>query len=205
MLSAPALLTAEHRLADFSCGVASLDDWLKRRARLNQISGASRTYVVAKGEAVVGYYCLASGALALNEAPPVMRRNMPDPLPIAVLGRLAVDQSYQRRGLGVALLQDAVLRTLQAGDILGIRGLLVHALSAEAQAFYEHHGFVASSTQPMTLILSLKRPASKRTVGEYRGKIHISEDFDEPLSLTNRETVSLESILPPRSDEANND
>ncbi len=156
MLSAPSLLTAEHQFGDFSCGVASLDDWLKRRARPNQISGASRTYVVAEGDAVVGYYCLASGGLALNEAPPALRRNMPDPLPIAVLGRLAVDQSYQGRGLGVALLQDAVLRTLQASDILGIRGLLVHALSNEAKAFYEHHGFVTSPTQPMMLILSLK-------------------------------------------------
>lgn len=159
MLSAPVLLSAQHQLGNFSCGVASLDDWLKRRARPDQISGASRTYVVAEADAVVGYYCLASGGLALNEAPPAMRRNMPDPLPIAVLGRLAVDQSYQGRGLGVALLQDAVLRTLQAGDILGIRGLLVHALSAEAQAFYEHHGFVSSPTQSMTLILSLKRNA----------------------------------------------
>src|SRR5690606_15802656 len=119
MLSEPVLLATRHQLGDFSCGVASLDDWLKRRARPNQISGASRTYVVAEADTVVGYYCLASGALALNEAPPSMRRNMPDPLPIAVLGRLAVDQSYQGCGLGVALLQDAVSRTLQAGDILG--------------------------------------------------------------------------------------
>lgn len=170
MLSAPVLLSAQHKLSDFSCGVASLDDWLKRRARPNQVSGASRTYVVAEGDTVVGYYCLASGALALNEAPPVMRRNMPDPLPIAVLGRLAVDQSCQGRGLGVALLQDAVLRTLQAGDILGIRGLLVHALSADAQAFYQHHGFVASPIQPMTLILSLKRSTTTRTAGESRNR-----------------------------------
>lgn len=205
MLSEPVLLSEQHQLSEFSCGVASLDDWLKRRARPNQISGASRTYVVANGDTVVGYYCLASGALALNEAPPAMRRNMPDPLPIAVLGRLAVDQSYQGRGLGVALLQDAVLRTLQAGDILGIRGLLVHALSAEAQAFYEHHGFVASPTQPMTLILSLKRSSATRTVGEYHGQISIADDFDEPLLLTNRETVSPKSILPLQNDEANDD
>lgn len=201
MLSAPVLLSAPHQLSNFSCGVASLDEWLKRRARPNQTSGASRTYVVAAGEMVVGYYCLASGALALTETPPAMRRNMPDPIPIAVLGRLAVDQSYQGRGLGVALLQDAVLRTLQAGDILGIRGLLVHALSAEAQAFYQHHGFIASPTQPMTLILSLERSLAKRTVGEYRGEIWIAEDFDEPLSLTNRETVSPESMLPSQHEE----
>ncbi len=201
MLSEPVLLATRHQLGDFSCGVASLDDWLKRRARPNQVSGASRTYVVTEGGAVVGYYCLASGALALNEAPPAMRRNMPDPLPIAVLGRLAVDRSYQGRGLGVALLQDAVLRTLQAGDILGIRGLLVHALSAEAQAFYQHHGFVSSPTQPMTLILSLKRSSTMRTVGEYPGQISMAEDFGAPLSLTNQETVSPKSILSSQHDE----
>jgi len=157
MLSAPIPLSAEHRLDDFACGVDSLDDWLKRRARSNQVSGASRTYVVAEGAQVVGYYCLASGALALSDAPALVRRNMPDPIPVAILGRLAIHQAWQGRGVGVALLQDAVLRTLQAIDILGIRGLLVHALSVEAKAFYEHHGFVASPTQPMTLILSLKR------------------------------------------------
>jgi GNAT superfamily N-acetyltransferase len=81
---------------------------------------------------------------------------MPDPVPLAIMGRLAVDSAWQGRGLGVALLQDAVLRTIQAGGILGIRGLLVHAISEAAKAFYEHHGFIASSTQPMTLILSLK-------------------------------------------------
>ncbi len=157
MLSAPVLLSSHHQLDGFSCGVSSLDDWLKRRARPNQISGASRTYVVAEGDKVVAYYCLASGALALNNAPSAIRRNMPDPLPTAVLGRLAVDQAWQDRGMGVALLQDAVLRTMCASDILGIRGLVVHALSIEAKTFYEHHGFLASPTQPMTLILSLKR------------------------------------------------
>ena len=157
MLYSPVLLTAADQLNDFACGVDSLDDWLKRRAHPNQVNGASRTYVVTDGEKVVGYYCLASGALELNNTPALIRRNMPDPVPVAILGRLAVDKSWQGRGLGVALLQDAVVRTAQAAGILGIRGLLVHALSVEAKAFYEHHGFVASSAQPMTLILSLKR------------------------------------------------
>lgn len=161
MLSAPAPLSPDHRLDDFACGVDSLDDWLKRRARSNQVSGASRTYVVAEGTQVVGYYCLASGALALNDVPALVRRNMPDPMPIVVLGRLAIHQAWQGRGVGVALLQDAVLRALHASEILGIRGLLVHALSGEAKAFYEHHGFVASPTQPMILILSLKRKVAE--------------------------------------------
>ena len=156
MLSPPVLLTADDQLDGFACGVDSLDDWLKRRAYPNQVNGASRTYVVTEGKRVVGYYCLASGALELSDTPTSIRRNMPDPVPVAILGRLAVDKSSQGRGLGAALLQDAVVRTAQAGGILGIRGLLVHALSIEAKAFYEHHGFVASPAQPMTLILSLK-------------------------------------------------
>lgn len=155
-LSAPVLLSSEHVLDDFSCDVASLDEWLKHRAYPNQVSGASRTYVVTDGRKVVGYYCLASGALALSDAPGSVRRNMPNPLPMVVLGRLAVDKLWQGRGLGAALLQDAVLRTIQAGGILGVRGILVHAISNEAKSFYEHHGFTASATQPMTLILSLK-------------------------------------------------
>jgi GNAT superfamily N-acetyltransferase len=156
MLSSPILLTADYQLDDFACGIDSLDDWLKRRAHPNQVNGASRTYVVTEGKSVVGYYCLASGALELSDTPASIRRNMPDPVPVAILGRLAVDKPCQGKGLGVALLQDAVVRTAHAAGILGIRGLLVHALSIEAKAFYEHHGFVASPTQPMTLILSLK-------------------------------------------------
>lgn len=155
-LSAPAPLAEHHRLDAFESGVASLDDWIRRRARANQASGASRTYVVAHGDKVVGYYALASGAMAILDAPGSIRRNMPDPIPMAIMGRLAVDGHWQRRGLGVALLQDAVLRTAQAANIMGVRGLLVHAISDSAKRFYEAHGFVASPAHPMTLVLSLK-------------------------------------------------
>lgn len=150
-------MRAEHRLDAFASGTASLDDWLKRRARANQISGASRTYVVAEAGRVVGYYCLASGALAMNDAPAGLKRNMPDPIPMAILGRLAVDQTRQGRGLGAALLRDAVERTQAAAAILGIRGLLVHALSDDAKAFYERHGFTVSPSRPLTLVMSMKR------------------------------------------------
>lgn len=156
-LEAPAPLAETHRVEGFSSGVQPLDEWLIRRAWNNQVSGASRTYVVAAAGAVVGYYCLASGALALREAPGRIRRNMPDPVPMAILGRLAVDQIWQGRRLGVALLRDAVERTRAASMILGIGGLLVHALSENAAAFYVHHGFIASPTNPSTLVLSLKR------------------------------------------------
>lgn len=156
-LEAPAPLSARHRVEDFSCGVQTLDEWLIRRAWNNQRTGASRTYVVTAASQVVGYYCLASGALALSEAPGGLRRNMPDPIPMAILGRLAVDLSWRGRGMGVALLRDAVERTLAASDILGIRGLLVHALSPGAADFYARHGFVASPTNPLMLVMSLQR------------------------------------------------
>ena len=156
MLQAPAPLADAHLLDAFDSGVLALDDWLKRRARANQSTGASRTYVVADGSGrVFAYYALASGALASIEAPGRLKRNMPDPIPMAILGRLAVDLSRQGQGLGVALLQDAVLRTRQAAAILGIRGILVHAISEEAKRFYERYGFTAGSANPMTLVMSI--------------------------------------------------
>lgn len=154
-LAAPVPLADQH-LDSFDSGNETFDAWLRRRARANQISGASRTFVVADDDRVVAYYSLAAGALDVAAAPGAVRRNMPDPIPMAVLGRLAVDSGWQGRWLGAALLRDAVERTAQAASILGIRGLLVHVLSEQAKAFYERHGFTASPAYPMTLILSLK-------------------------------------------------
>lgn len=156
MLSALARLAAGHDLELFRSGAESLDQWLRHRARANDVSGASRTYVAAEGTRVVGYYCLSSGGLDLVEAPGAIRRNMPNPIPMIVLRRLAVDVGWQGRGLGAALLRDAVLRAGHAATILGVRGIFVHAVSHEAKAFYEHYGFAASPKNPMTLVLSLK-------------------------------------------------
>ena len=157
ILQAPVPLADTHLLDDFDCGVASLNDWLKRRAVANQKNSASRTYVVTDGQKVIAYYCLSSGALALSHTPSPIKRNMPDPVPVAILGRLGVDTAWKGQGLGAALLQDAVLRTMQAAEIVGIRGIVVHAISEEAKQFYEHYGFSPSPTQPMTLILSIKK------------------------------------------------
>jgi GNAT superfamily N-acetyltransferase len=148
-------ISAVHCLDLFDCGVASLNAWLKRHARKNEGKGASRTSVVADGTRVIGYYCLSAGAVALRYAPRPLTRNMPDPIPVMVLGRLAVDLARQRRGLGRALLRDAVLRTLQAGEIVGVAALLVHALSEEAKRFYLSCSFRESTIQPMTLCLRL--------------------------------------------------
>jgi GNAT superfamily N-acetyltransferase len=161
-LQKPTPLTSAHDLTEFDSGVPLLDDWLRRRALANQFSGASRVYVVTDVQGrVLGYYALASGALAHAQAPGRIKRNMPDPIPVAVLGRLAIDRQAQGQGLGVALLQDAVLRVQQAASIMGVRGLVVHALSSQAQAFYAHHGFTASVSQPLTLILSLAQAPSE--------------------------------------------
>ena len=118
-LKGPSPLTDRQELAAFSSGDDTLDDWLRRRARANQASGASRTYVLCRERRAVGYYALASGALALACGPGSFRRNMPDPIPVVVLGRLAVDRSEQGRGLGRALFQDAALRTLHAAETIG--------------------------------------------------------------------------------------
>jgi GNAT superfamily N-acetyltransferase len=155
-IAGPELLADAHALDHFQSGDATLDNWLKRRARANQESGASRTYVIATQGRVIGYYCLASGAIAAIETPGKIRRNMPDPIPMAVLGRLAIDAEWQGRGIGAALLKDAVFRVVGAARIIGIGGVLVHAISPEAKAFYIHHGFVESPSSPMTLLFSLK-------------------------------------------------
>ena len=111
--------------------------------------------MVCEERRVVGYYALASGAVAIEEASSRLRRNMPDPVPVAVLGRLAVDKGFQNRGLGRAMMRDAAMRVVQAASLIGIRGILVHAISAEAKSFYLAVGFEASPLEPMTLMATL--------------------------------------------------
>ncbi|MDP2419276.1 MAG: GNAT family N-acetyltransferase [Hydrogenophaga sp.] len=155
-LSAPQPLATVHLLVDFECGEPALDEWLKRRALNNQLSGASRTFVVVDDEQRVrGFYALAAGAVAHTTATSSVRRNMPDPIPVMVLGRLAVDRRAQGIQLGAALLQDAVHRAIAVSQNTGVRALLVHALHEQAKAFYEHYGFQESPTHPMTLMLCL--------------------------------------------------
>ncbi|MGA3082393.1 MAG: GNAT family N-acetyltransferase [Terracidiphilus sp.] len=154
-LLAPEPLAEAHDFADFRCGEASLDDWLKRRAHANQASGASRTYVLCEGQRVIGYYALASGVVTVESAPGRFRRNMPNPIPVAVLARLAVDRAWQGKGMGRALFRDAVRRVAQAADAIGIRGIVVHAISEEAKGFYLALGFDPSPCEPMTLMVTL--------------------------------------------------
>ncbi|WP_027996333.1 GNAT family N-acetyltransferase [Simplicispira psychrophila] len=155
-LLAPEPLAAHHDTTAFACGVESLDHWLKQRALKNQATGASRTFVVVcEGRRVRAYYALASSAVAPDMATGRLRRNMPDPIPVVVLGRLAIDQSLQGSGIGRALVRDACLRVVAAADAIGIRGLIVHALSPAAQNFYERVGFDSSPLDPMTLMATI--------------------------------------------------
>ena len=154
-LAAPEPLADHHQLAGFNCGIAVLDDWLKRRALANQASGASRTFVVSEAGKVIGYHALASGAVNAAATPGRFRRNMPDPVPVAILARLAIDREHQGRGIGRALFRDGAMRVTQAADVIGIRGILVHAISDDAKAFYLALGFEPSPIEPMTLLVTL--------------------------------------------------
>lgn len=156
LLGAPRPLAAGDRLEDFQCSAAALATWLRERAHQNQASGASRCFVVCDvQQQVVGYYALAAGAVTHAEVPGRLRRNMPDPIPVIVLGRLAVHQDWAGKGIGQGLLKDAVLRTLQTREQVGARALLCHAFDDAAQAFYLRHGFIASPIDGMTLMLPL--------------------------------------------------
>jgi predicted N-acetyltransferase YhbS len=155
-ISAPQPLTSGHLLDKFNCGEPVLDEWLKRRAMSNQLSGASRTFVVLDQDSLVcGYYAMAAGAVAHQMATSSVRRNMPDPVPVMVLARLAVDLRVQGVKLGASLLQDAVNRAVMVAENAGVRALLVHALNDKAKEFYEHYGFQSSSLNTMTLMLRL--------------------------------------------------
>jgi GNAT superfamily N-acetyltransferase len=152
----PAPITADQELADFDSGESSLNKWLKKRAFKNHMSGASRCFVLCTGANVIGYYSLSAGAISHETAPKSMRRNMPSPLPVLLLGRLAVDKRYHNQGIGQALLRDAMLRAVNVAGDARVFALLVHALSDQAKQFYLSRGFVESPLQPMILIMTIE-------------------------------------------------
>jgi GNAT superfamily N-acetyltransferase len=154
-LQPPVTLTANHLVADFDCGVDSLNEWLGKRAWKNHTIDVSRTFVVTDGEIVIGYYCLSSAAIDRIEMPKARQRNMPDPIPAALIGRLAVDRRYQGQKIGVSLLQDAICRIVTAAQSVGMAYILVHALDDGAKRFYEINGFVAIPERPLTLFLPI--------------------------------------------------
>jgi predicted N-acetyltransferase YhbS len=157
-----ALLEAGHDRAQFDCGVEPLNIYLKQYALQNQKKGIVRNYVTCRDGRVAAYYSLAYGSVAQTEAPAKMTKGIGKyPVPVMLLARLAVDVREKGRGLGMALLKNAVLRTLQAADIAGLKAIVVHAKDNEAKAFYEKHGFIPSSQDPTHLFFPLD-PLRKR-------------------------------------------
>ncbi|EJL4155298.1 GNAT family N-acetyltransferase [Escherichia coli] len=156
MIQAAEPLMARHQFTSFCSGVETMDNWLKQRALKNQLAGASRTFVSCDTYSnVLAYYSLASSAVETYVATGRFRRNMPEPIPVVVLGRLAIDKSLQGQGIGRAMVRDAGLRVLQAAEVIGIRGMLVHALSDQAREFYLRVGFEPSPVDSMILMATL--------------------------------------------------
>jgi GNAT superfamily N-acetyltransferase len=156
-LSAPQSLNASHHLEEFDCGKPALTDWLLRHARQAQSSGSARTFVVCDDERVAGYFSLTVGQIDTMEVPERIRRGMGQhPIPLVILARLAIDRSYQKRGMGFSLLQDAISRTVTIAQQAGIRALLTHPIDAEAAAFYRRFGFEPTPANDRQLILLLK-------------------------------------------------
>lgn len=156
-VTAPVPLDTTHILSEFYCGESTLDEWIRHKGLKNQSAGAARTFVICKENSsrVVGFYSLATGSVAHLMAPGGLRRNMPDPIPVILLARLAIDTNYQGSGLGADLLHDAVLRICRVARHIGVRGIMVHALSEAAKQFYLRHGFISSQTQENVLFLRL--------------------------------------------------
>lgn len=156
-LAASVPLAAEHLLDDFVCGKVSLDDWLVRHAQQAQSSGSAKTFVVADGRRVAGYFSLAVGQVDSVEVPERIRKGMGQyPNPVLLLARRAVDRAYQGQGIGVEMLQDAIRRTLLIAEQAGIRALQTQPIDADADTFYRRFGFVPSPVREDQLLLLLK-------------------------------------------------
>jgi predicted N-acetyltransferase YhbS len=154
--SQPRPIHEDDDASTFDSGERSLDEYLRTRALPNHVQGASRCFVTCHEDRIVGYYALASASIEHREVAGKVRRNMPDPVPVILLSRLAVDRKEQGSGLGNGLLRDAIARSVAAAEIVGVRALLVHALHDEARAFYRHFDFEPSPTDPLHLLLLIK-------------------------------------------------
>jgi GNAT superfamily N-acetyltransferase len=146
-----------HAVEDFTCGQPELDRFLARHALQAQQAHSSQTYVGLSGAKIVGFYTIVVGEVQHADAPERVVRGMPrHPIPLLVLARLAVHSEWQGRGLGAGLLHDALARTLQVADIVGVRALAVHAKDDDAASFYRHFGFMPSTTDPRHLFMLIK-------------------------------------------------
>lgn len=156
-LTAPNPLAPQHDCDTFDCGNVELSRWLRERALSNETTRSSRCFVTCDGNRVAGFYALAAGSVERRNVRGSVRRNMADPVPAVLLGRLAVDQSWQGRGLGADLLHDATLRALRAAQEIGARVLLCHASDERARQFYLHHSFTQSTFDALTVMLDLRK------------------------------------------------
>jgi predicted N-acetyltransferase YhbS len=154
--SQPRPIHEDDDASTFDSGERSLDEYLRTRALSNHVQGGSRCFVTCRDGRVVGYYALASASVEHRDLAGKVRRNMPDPVPVILLSRLAIDRKEQGSGLGKNLLRDAIARSVAAAEIVGVRALLVHALHDEARAFYLHFDFEPSPTDPLHLLLLMK-------------------------------------------------
>jgi len=156
-LRRPEALGAGHGLETFDCGKAALNEWLARHARQAQTSGSAKTFIVADGDQVAGYYSLTVGQVDTLDAPERIRKGMGQyPIPLVILARLAVSRSHQGHGIGRGMLQDAIRRTLAMAEQAGIRALLTHPVDEEAARFYTRFGFISSPLREQQLLLLLK-------------------------------------------------
>lgn len=156
-LERPGPLEARHDLATFDCAIPALNDYLKRFALQNQHNQSARTYVAARGKRVVGYYTLAAASARREETPARVAKGLAaHPVPVILLARLAVDRREKGKGLGGGLLKDALLRAVQAADIVGCRAVMVHAKDEGAKAFYQRFGFAPSPADPFRMFLLMK-------------------------------------------------
>lgn len=156
-LSSVEPVDASHNTSAFDCGKPELTEWLRRHALVSHRAGGARVYVAHRGGRVVGYYALAAASVEQEEAPERVKKGLArHPVPVILLARLAVDQREQGKGLGSALLKDALTRASRAADEIGARAVLVHAKDEDARAFYEHFAFEPSPTDPLHLLLLMK-------------------------------------------------
>ena len=155
LISAPVVLSEHHQLDTFFCGNDTLDHWLKKQAFRNQKNHGSKTFVISCADQVVGYYALAAGSVERQNVSQANARNMPNPIPVIVLARLAVDQSMQGKALGKALLKDALLRSLNVASDIAVKAVLVHAIDHNACQFYQKFGFKSLPGSERTLMLPI--------------------------------------------------
>jgi GNAT superfamily N-acetyltransferase len=154
-ISAPSPLTKDHSLKEFDCGVGELNAWLKKRALQNQVSNATRTYVASDGDRVIGFHSLAAASVERTLVVSRLQRNTPESIPVILLARLAVDESWQSRGIDGALLLDAARRSLSAAEIIGARALIINAINDRASEFYMRYGFQPSPVASHLLMATI--------------------------------------------------